>query len=638
MITEPNQGHNRIPSDDKLTMRPRGDANINAQQLTTETTLKKINTDTLADIPRSVSKPTNGLASNHGPTRSANGPISLANNPTRSALATSRDELQQFLGHALVELRRAEHINTHGRFQWQTDELPHHTLIYMHRFTGTQIVGADPARVVRKAACLYPPGTRLELVSDADHDTELYILEFDLFRVTEKTEAKRIYERELHLPVTGWIQGPFYGIQRMAAQLTELAHPDNETASREIKAQLLLTELLYMLWPESNPTPVEEQEQDDPESWLKSTLQYMQQHYMYEIKLDTLAELAGMHPSYYSQLFKSRMQKNPTEYITHLRMNRAKEMLMTSNLRIRDIAREVGYRDEFYFSRRFRNYAGYAPTSYAKQVHRNIVSLSYPYTDHLMTLGITPCAAQIQGHLPHLPQSLKLPFHAYEPWEQGRQAFLDVNPDLILTKDNAAARAMEHIGDVAPIITVPWNQTDMFGHLERIASIVDRTQAAKEWMDRHERKAERARKKIRELAGDLTIAVGTLTAKGPRMYSHRNFGHVFYRTLQLAAPERIQAELQGKAPGIGFNWMPFTPGQWDGLEADVLVLATDKLHNRATLLQKLKNDPLWNSHPAVRNGQVHLVDWNTWVVYAPYSINIQLEEALSMLTNKPVLL
>ena len=209
-----------------------------------------------------------------------------------------------------------------------------------------------------------------------------------------------------------------------------------------------------MLWPQEEQINNDSAE-DAPDHWLQVTMQYMRDNYIHEIKLEKLAELAGMHPSYYSQLFKSRMYKNPIEYVTHLRMNRAKELLMTSDMRVRDVARSVGYRDEFYFSRRFRNHAGYAPTSYAKQVHRNIVSLSYPYTDHLMTLGITPCAAQIQGHLPHIPNSLSLPFHAYEPWEQGRQAFLDVKPDLILTKDNAAAKAMEHIGDIAPIITIP---------------------------------------------------------------------------------------------------------------------------------------------------------------------------------------
>lgn len=84
------------------------------------------------------------------------------------------------------------------------------------------------------------------------------------------------------------------------------------------------------------------------------------------------------------------------------------------------------------------------------------------------------------------------------------------------------------------------------------------------------------------------------------MYSHRNFGHVFYRTLQLAAPQRIQTELAGKSPGIGFNWLPFTPGEWDGLEADVLVLAINSMHEKATLLKEMASNPLWNSHPAVK--------------------------------------
>ncbi|WP_440116892.1 AraC family transcriptional regulator [Paenibacillus sp. QZ-Y1] len=551
-------------------------------------------------------------------------------NPNPGTESTTRIEVEAFLNEALLELHHAELVTVNGEWRWHETELAHHTFIYMHKFTGKLIVNGTEFHISRKSAFLCTPGASLELFSDTDHEIELYIIRYDQFRVAEKTKARRIYERELGSPITGWIQGPYYGIQRIAAQLA------TETSQNSLKSQMLLTDLLHMLWPQDDQTHAEGLE--EPEQWLRSTMQYMRENYKHEIKLEKLAELAGMHPSYYSQLFKSRMQKNPIEYITHLRMNRAKELLMTSNLRVRDVAREVGYRDEFYFSRRFRNHAGYAPTSYAKQVHRNIVSLSYPYTDHLMTLGITPCAAQIQGHLPHLPKSLTLPFHAYEPWEQGRQAFLDVNPELILTKDNAAAKAMEHIGDVAPIITIPWNQTDMFGHLQKIATIVDRTQAAKEWLDRHERKAERARKKIRETAGDITVAVCTLTAKGPRMYSHRNFGHVFYRSLQLAAPQRIQNELAGKPAGVGFNWMSFIPGEWDGLEADVLLLAITSMHERATLLQKITTDPLWISHPAVKNGRVHVIDWNSWVVYAPYSINIQLDEALSMLTNKPSLL
>ena len=171
----------------------------------------KRNPDTLAAASRTVSKPKDDLA--------------IINTHARATQATARNELHQFLDHALVELRRAEHINTHRHFQWHADELPHHTFIYMHRFTGTQMVDAEPSRVMRKAACLYPPGTCLELVSDADHDAELYILEFDLFRVTEKTEAKRIYERELQSPVAGWIQGPFTAFNEFPPNLPNSHNP-----------------------------------------------------------------------------------------------------------------------------------------------------------------------------------------------------------------------------------------------------------------------------------------------------------------------------------------------------------------------------------------------------------------------------
>lgn len=540
---------------------------------------------------------------------------------------SDRRDVEAFLANALIELRQAARIANDSGIAWSNPFPERHVFIYLHKFAGKLIVDGAEKSVVRKSAYLCPPAASLKLIGDADQELEVFVLAFDLFRAVEKTEARRTYERESDFPVKGWIRGPFYDIQRIASQLAENAELG------EFKRQRLITDLLCMLWPqEESDAPAHDQEL--PDAWLHATMRYMRNHYMHEIKLEKLADIAGMHPSYYSQLFKSRMHKNPIEYLTHLRMNRAKELMLTSDLRIRDVARSVGYRDEFYFSRRFRSHSGFAPTIYVKQVHRNVVSLSYPYTDHLMTLGITPCAAQIQGQLPHLPKSLTLPFHAHEPWEQGRQAFLDVKPDLVLTKDNVAAKALEHIGDIAPIITIPWNKTDMFGHLQTIAGIMDREHAAKEWLERHDRKAERARKRIGETWGQATVAVCTLTAKGPRMYSNRNFGHVFYRSLHLTPPDRIRAELAGKTTGVGFNWLPFTPGEWDGLEADILVVAITSMQGRAALLQQLAADPLWKRHPAVRHGRVHVIDWNSWVVYAPYSINLQLDEAVHLLTGK----
>lgn len=121
---------------------------------------------------------------------------------------------------------------------------------------------------------------------------------------------------------------------------------------------------------------------------LDYTIEYMQQAFSTNITLAKLADLAGMNPSYYSQLFKRKMKKGPTEYLTDLRMNQAKQQLLQPSGKIRDIARDVGHKDDFYFSRRFKACSRIAPTAYMKKRHIHIVSLSQPYTDHLFTLGV----------------------------------------------------------------------------------------------------------------------------------------------------------------------------------------------------------------------------------------------------------
>ncbi|MCU6339387.1 helix-turn-helix transcriptional regulator, partial [Enterobacter quasiroggenkampii] len=126
----------------------------------------------------------------------------------------------------------------------------------------------------------------------------------------------------------------------------------------------------------------------------------MQQAFSTNITLAKLADLAGMNPSYYSQLFKRKMKKSPTEYLTDLRINQAKHQLLQPSGKIRDIARDVGYKDEFYFSRRFKACSGIAPTAYMKKRHIHIVSPSQPYTDHLFTLGVKPFVLHIDKEAP----------------------------------------------------------------------------------------------------------------------------------------------------------------------------------------------------------------------------------------------
>lgn len=82
------------------------------------------------------------------------------------------------------------------------------------------------------------------------------------------------------------------------------------------------------------------------------------------LTLDDLVEHTGYSSSHLTRLFQDQIGLSPMQYVTRQRMIRAATMLEVSTLNIAEIARSVGYTDPYHFSRRFKNYTGYAPTHY----------------------------------------------------------------------------------------------------------------------------------------------------------------------------------------------------------------------------------------------------------------------------------
>ncbi|MFI2857703.1 helix-turn-helix domain-containing protein [Paenibacillus sp. JSM ZJ436] len=99
---------------------------------------------------------------------------------------------------------------------------------------------------------------------------------------------------------------------------------------------------------------------------IEKTINYMVNHYNENITLEQLSTMASLSISHYSRLFKKYTNYSPIHYLTHLRMDRAKELLILSDYRLKAIARSVGYEDELYFSRLFKKTEGLSPSTYAK--------------------------------------------------------------------------------------------------------------------------------------------------------------------------------------------------------------------------------------------------------------------------------
>ena len=92
---------------------------------------------------------------------------------------------------------------------------------------------------------------------------------------------------------------------------------------------------------------------------------YIRQNYMSdEISLNLVAASVNISPSYFSSLFSQEVGSTFVEYLTGVRMEKAKELLMCSDKRTSDIGYEVGYKDSHYFSYIFKKTQGCSPKEF----------------------------------------------------------------------------------------------------------------------------------------------------------------------------------------------------------------------------------------------------------------------------------
>jgi len=104
-------------------------------------------------------------------------------------------------------------------------------------------------------------------------------------------------------------------------------------------------------------------------SLIERIKQYLSAHYAEDISSEMLSAKFGFVPSYLSKVFRKQTGISPIEYLTKLRVEKAKSLMENHDgLLIRDVARLVGINDPYYFSKLFKKVTGSWPTQYQKNV------------------------------------------------------------------------------------------------------------------------------------------------------------------------------------------------------------------------------------------------------------------------------
>ncbi|MNI11043.1 HTH-type transcriptional activator Btr [compost metagenome] len=361
---------------------------------------------------------------------------------------------------------------------------------------------------------------------------------------------------------------------------------------------------------------------------IEGTIQYMEKCFWEDISRESLSTMAGMSLWHYAHSFKKLVGHSPIDYLNALRIAHAKEQLLSSGKRVKDIAHAVGYMDEFYFSRKFKKLVGTAPSEYIDRTRQRIASLSFPYTGHLMALNIAPYAALVDSVRDSHRQAFfaRIPYHLQrlkqmplKVWLQNFEILQQAKPEIVFCDEQLYASGAAYVDKIARVIVVPWRDMDWRQQFRYIAGTIGKTKEAEGWLKSYQGKAQQAGQAIRAAIGTATVSILHIMLGGMYVYGRRNGGAVLYFDLQLNCPYE---------PDSIEVFRQIDSSQLQAYTGDhlVLIVDTDAASQRSWL--ELRQSMMWTSLKAVRKGHVYPAKECPWLDYSPFGHEQLIDEAL----------
>lgn len=240
---------------------------------------------------------------------------------------------------------------------WRIDKLVYDNLYIIafcksgeaiYRFNGAELV-------VRKGDLLFfPKGLVRSAHSNPDNPWAFYTITFDVRFQNEQS-------RELFDRFDCLVRNPqLYKLQAIFAEFNQVW-----TGKRNgfmIKCKSLIMDILY--------TMIKEQDRmthgTTHYNAIEQTTNHILAHYTEHFSIDDLARRSGLSSSHFRLLFKKITGMTAVQYQNHIRINKAKDLLMSGECNVTEAALSVGFQDIYYFSRLFKQLTGESPSHYIR--------------------------------------------------------------------------------------------------------------------------------------------------------------------------------------------------------------------------------------------------------------------------------
>ncbi|MBC3784638.1 AraC family transcriptional regulator [Spirosoma utsteinense] len=268
---------------------------------------------------------------------------------------------KQITAHPLCESLYITNIGYYPKAAFHDRErrkgCPQHILIYCVQGEGWYYLNDKKYRVKPNQAFILPADSAHRYGTDAQNPWTIYWLHFAGSRAHH---FLRFLQQEADpSPVTVSPQNErFLLFDDIFSHVEMSFNMDNIVYANTSLARFLATfnNAVY------NPNPVI-QPTADP---ISRSIAFMKANLSRPLDLDELAQVAGMSASHYSAVFRSKVQSAPINFFTFLKIQEACRQLENTQLRIKEVAYQIGYSDPYHFSRVFTNMMGVSPRDFRK--------------------------------------------------------------------------------------------------------------------------------------------------------------------------------------------------------------------------------------------------------------------------------
>ncbi|WP_160719371.1 AraC family transcriptional regulator [Bacillus sp. USDA818B3_A] len=239
----------------------------------------------------------------------------------------------------------------------------YHSLWFITKGTGEVVINGKKSILAPGKLVVFTPGMICDKKTSPADPLEFYFIRFTFAGAFERKEQWNFsFPQEIPFPLHGvYTIKNSSGVVLLLEEISSLSKRRGATIA--FKQKIRFQELLLTFVDDFHSQTIS----GDTSQIIEETIDYISKHYNQIITLEDLAKLAGLSKSHYSRLFKKNVGYSPIEYITHYRIDRAKELLAHSDIRIKEVSQSIGYEDELYFSRIFKKIVGVSPTQFSDE-------------------------------------------------------------------------------------------------------------------------------------------------------------------------------------------------------------------------------------------------------------------------------